>query len=173
MFDKQRDWMNNNSSLVTILSVVMLVGSLTYIVGRKRFRGGGAPGDAWYYDVVTKEYFTDKTTQVAPFKRENGNEAVRAHFFTCGECTEEMGPDGKSGKRFLGYYEKYTEEVKAKLMEKTETFMLYEMAFQGRLYSKDGKKWFAAEKPEGMVITADLQKSCPPKKLRYCPPNSK
>ncbi len=121
-----------------------------------------APGNAWFYDVVSKDYFTDKTTRVAPFIRDNGHTAVRAHFFTCGDCTEQ--------ERFLGYYEKYTDEVKAKLEQKSKNFALYEMAFQGRLYSTDGEHWFPAEKPEGTQITADLQKKCPPKKLRYCPP---
>ena len=169
MFDKARDWMNNNSSIVTVASVVILVGALAFLVSRTRRGGGGQVGDAWYYDTVTKEYFTDKTTKVAPFTRTNGNEAVRAHFFTCGECTDKLKADG--GERFVGYYEKYTPDVKAKLEENTQSFMIYEMAFQGRLYSKDGKKWVAADKPEGIAITSDLQKQCPPKKLRYCPPN--
>ena len=168
MIDKARDWMNNNSSIVTVASVVILIGALAFIVSRGRGGGGGAVGEAWYYDTVSNEYFTDKTTKIAPFNRENGNEAVRAHFFTCGECTEQLKDAG--GERFIGYYEKYTPEVKAKLEENSQSFMIYEMAFQGRLYSKDGKKWVAADKPEGITITSDLQKQCPPKKLRYCPP---
>jgi hypothetical protein len=168
MIDKARDWMNNNSSIVTVASVVILIGALAFIVSRKTGRGGGAVGDAWYYDTVTGEFFTDKTTKIAPFNRSNGNEAVRAHFFTCGECTAKTKDEG--GERFVGYFEKYTPEVRAKLEEHSQSFMIYEMAFQGRLYSKDGKKWVAADKPEGITITSDLQKQCPPKKLRYCPP---
>jgi hypothetical protein len=171
MFDKARDWMNNNSSIVTVVSVVILLGALAFIVTRGRRGGGGGPGEAYYYDTVANEYFTDVTTKVAPFNNNKGNESVRAHFFTCAECTTEIGKDGKSNQRFIGYYEKYTPEVKAKIEEKSDSFMIYEMAFQGRLYSKDGKKWVAADKPEGIQITSDLQKECPPKKLRYCPPS--
>ena len=170
MFDKARDWMNNNSSIVTVASVVILLGALAFIVTRGHHRGGGGPGEAWYYDTKEKTYFKEKTTKVAPFDNDKGNQSVRAHFFTCGECTADIGPDGNSGKRFIGYYEKYTPEVKAKIEEKSDSFMIYEMAFQGRLYSKDGQKWVAADKPEGIQITSDLQKQCPPKKLRYCPP---
>ena len=170
MLDRSREWINQNSASVTVAAVAVLLGSMTVIMNRHRRTGGVEPGEAWYYDTVTKEYFRDKTTKIAPFNRDNGNEAVRAHFFTCGECTEATLEDTPPGERFIGYYEKYTDEVKAKLEEKSESFALYEMAFQGRLYSRDGQEWFAAEKTEGTAITAELQKKCPPKKLRYCPP---
>src|SRR5687767_980738 len=108
MFDKARDWMNANSSTVTVLSVVILLGALAFIVTRGGGGGAGGPGEAWYYDTKAKSYFKDVTTKVAPFNNTAGNEAVRAHFFTCGECTEEVGENGASNKRFIGYYEKYT-----------------------------------------------------------------
>lgn len=169
MFEKARNWMNDNSSIATVGSVIILICALGFIVSRfRRGGGGGEPGDAYYYDTVTKEVFTDKTTKIAPFNRENGNEAVRVHYFTCGECTEQTKEEG--GERFVGYYEKYTPEVRAKLSESSESFMIYEMAFQGRLYSADGKTWVAADKPKGIQITSKLQTKCPPKKLRYCPP---
>ena len=168
MLDTTREWINQNSASVTVAAVAVLLISMSVIVNRHKRGGGGEPGEAWYYDTATEEYIRDKTTRIAPFIRENGNEAVRAHFFTCGECTELTEEQG--GERFIGYYEKYTEEVKAKLEERSESFALYEMAFQGRLYSRDGQTWFPAEQTEGTAITADLQKKCPPKKLRYCPP---
>ena len=168
MIDKARDWMNTHSAPVTVVMVVMLIGSVAFMVSRGRGGGNNQAGEAWYYDTVSGDYFTESTTKIAPFKRENGNEAVRAHFFTCGECTPQTKEEG--GERFIGYYEKYTDEMRAKLQENTQAMMLYDMAFQGRLYSRDGKKWIAAEEPEGTAITADLQQKCPPKKLRYCPP---
>jgi prepilin-type processing-associated H-X9-DG protein len=137
-------------------------GGLGGLCGGSGRQAPASPGEAWYYDTVTSEYFTDLTTKVAPYKNARGNESVRAHFFTCGDCTEEQ--------RFIGYYEKYTDEVKARIEEKQDSFMIYEMAFQGRLYSRDGKKWVPADKPEGIAITSELQRKCPPKKLRYCPP---
>jgi hypothetical protein len=152
---------------VTVIAVVVLIGALAFVVGRK-VRPTAAAGSAWYYDTATGEFFTDKTTRIPPFKRDNGNEAVRAHFFTCGECTPKMNTEG--GQRFIGYYEKYTDEMRDKLQESTQAMMLYDMAFQGRLYSSDGKTWVPAEQPEGTAITADLQQKCPPKSLRYCPP---
>jgi hypothetical protein len=168
MFDKAREWMNNNSPVVTVASVVILICAIAFLVMRTQRRGPGAPGQAWYYDTVSSEYFQDKTTRIAPFKRENGNVAVRAHFFTCGECTVKTKEEG--GERFLGYFEKYTDEMRAKLQENSESFALYDMAFQGRLYSVDGKTWVAAESEKGTKITSDLQQNCPPKSLRYCPP---
>lgn len=164
-----RDWINNNSPTVTVGAVAIMLAALAFIVMRSQRNPPGEPGQAYYYDTVTKEVFSDVTTKVAPFTRENGNIAVRAHYFTCGECTPKTVEEG--GERFIGYYEKYTDEVKAKLDEKGgESFMIYEMAFQGRLYSNDGETWVAADQPEGTAITSALQSKCPPKKLRYCPP---
>jgi prepilin-type processing-associated H-X9-DG protein len=120
------------------------------------------PGNAYFYDVVTKEYFTDSATKIPPIKSPAGNEAVRAHFFTCGQCTDE--------ERFIGYYEKYTSDLKKKLEKDPEQFEVYEEAFDGRLYSADGEHWVKAESPEGFALIEKLQQRCPAKKLRYCPP---
>jgi len=163
-----RDWINQNSAVVTVASVVVLVLSLAIIINQGRGRSTPEPGNAYFYDTVTKEYFTDSATKIPPITSPAGNEAVRAHFFTCGECTEATKDEG--GERFIGYYEKYTPEVKAKLEESPEAFEFYEEAFQGRLYSPDGTRWTQAESPTGFRLIEELQEKCPAKKLRYCPP---
>src|SRR5687768_6396233 len=130
MLDDARNWMNNNSATVTVIAVVILVGAIAFMVGRK-IRPPTSAGQAWYFDTTSGEYFTDVTTKLAPFKRDNGNLAVRAHFFTCGECTTDTGA-ADSSKRFIGYYEKYTDEVRAKLQETTsESFAMYDMNIGG------------------------------------------
>jgi len=48
--------------------------------------------------------FEASARRVLPIQSPDGNEAVQAHFYACGECTEES--------RFLGYYEKFTAEAK-------------------------------------------------------------
>src|ERR1051325_8610337 len=88
MLETSREWINQNSASVTVAAVAVLLISMSVIVNRHRRGGGGEPGEAWYYDTGDRVYFRDKTTRIAPFVRDNGNEAVRAHFFTCGECTE-------------------------------------------------------------------------------------
>jgi len=163
--DSLRDWVNNNSAAVTVGAVVVLIISLGVIISNSGGRSTNiAPGEAWYYDTVTKEYFTGEATHIPPIDH-NGNEAVRAHFFTCGQCTEEA--------RFIGYFEKYTAEAKSKIESNPEAMeMYYEVEFQGRLFSETGEPdtWVEAESPEGRMITQKLHTKCPPKKLRYCPP---
>lgn len=163
-----REWVNQNSAVVTVAAVVVLVLSLAIIINQGRGRSAPKPGNAYFYDVVTKEYFTDSATKIPPITSPAGNEAVRAHFFTCGECTEKTSDEG--GERFVGYYEKYLPDIKAKLEKNPEAFEFYEEAFQGRLYSPDGTKWTQAESPTGFKLIEDLQTKCPAKKLRYCPP---
>jgi hypothetical protein len=118
---------------------------------------------AWYYDLQSREYFLDESTRVAPFKRDNGHDAVRAHFFTCGQCSEE--------ERFLGFYEKYCDEVKEQIERDGRSQPpLHERTFQGRLYSTDGVTWVAAHEAEGLAICRRVQERCPHRKLRYCVP---
>lgn len=164
-----RNWINQNNTVVTVIAVVIMLTAVAYIVTRNR-SGGVTSGVSYYYDTVTKKVFTDQPTKIAPFTSPEGNPAVKAHFFTCADCTEEVGTDGADGKRFIGYYEKYTDEVKAKLEKAGTNFMMIEMTGAGRLYSTDGEKWVAAENAEGLAITQQLQSRCPPKKLRYCSP---
>lgn len=163
-----RDWINQNSAVVTVASVVVLVLSLAIIINQGRGHAAPAPGNAYFYDTVTKEYFIDSATKIPPITSPAGNEAVRAHFFTCGECTDKTKDEG--GERFIGYYEKYTPDVKEKLEKNAQQFEFYEEAFQGRLYSPDGVRWTAAESPTGFKLVEELQQKCPAKQLRYCPP---
>ena len=128
---------------------------------------GPEPANGYYYDTVTKNVFTQKSSLFPPIQSPEGHEAVRVHYFTCGECTDKIEKDG--GQRFVGYYEKYSAEVK-ELIEKTpNSSEFYEMAFKSRLYSADGEKWVAAESPDGFMLTEALQQKCPAGKLRYCP----
>lgn len=166
--DGMREWINNNSAAVTVGAVAILLVSLAVIIRQGGSGPKATPGEAYFYDTTTKELITDKATRIPPITTPEGHEAVRAHYFTCGECTD--------SQRFLGYYEKYSPEVKEKLEKNPQSFELYEMAFQGRLYCapdkdpNDPKSWVGAESPAGFQITEDLQKKCPVRKLRYCPP---
>ena len=67
-------------------------------------------------------------------------------------------------------------DVKAKLEENPQTMQFYEEIFRGRFYCPPGadpsieQSWVPAETPEGFAIAQKLQDRCPPRKLRYCPP---
>jgi hypothetical protein len=175
--DQARDWVNRNSAVVTVASVAVLVVSLAVIIKQNSTPGPPPPGDAYFYDVVTKTYFTDKATKIAPIQSDKGNEAIRAHFFTCNECTDALDTEG--GQRFLGYYEKYALDVKEKIESNPQSMHFYEEVFRGRYYCPPdadptlNESWVAAETPEGFEIAQKLQSRCEARKLRYCPPNSK
>lgn len=161
-------------SLVALAGLAVLGVSFAVIINQNKRPGPPPPGEAYFYDVVTREYFTDKATLIPPIQSPSGNEAIRAHFFTCGECTEALHTDG--GQRFLGYYEKYAPEVKAKIENNPESMHFYEEVFQGRYYCPPGadptneSNWVEAETPDGFAIAQSLSKKCPARKLRYCPP---
>jgi hypothetical protein len=151
--------MNQNSTIVTGVAVAVMIGSLIFIFTGGQSSAPRASADAWFYDTVTKTYFKAPAQQVAPIDHD-GNEAVRAHFFTCGGCGE--------SERFLGYYEKYRPDVHAKLKGSPNPFM--EEAYDGRLMSLDGVKWFAADGTEAATVHETLRTKCPDK-LAYCPPD--
>jgi len=98
-----RDWINDNSSIATIGAAALLVVSLGWLTVPTGSRAVD-PGNAYYDDTETGEVFEASARRVPPIQSPDGNEAVQAHFYACGECTEES--------RFLGYYEKFTAEAK-------------------------------------------------------------
>ena len=155
-----REWMNENSSMATILAVALLVVAIGIVIFQ--FSGGGAPsgpGQAYFYDTQTQEYFTADGMQVPPIQSPQGNEAVKAHFYTCGACTED--------ERFVRYYEKYTPEAKQNLEaarssegqqapqsaeEARRRAMSRGATQRGHLVSKDGEQWVPATSTQGRTI---------------------
>ncbi|MHB1158057.1 MAG: hypothetical protein ACYC26_14620 [Phycisphaerales bacterium] len=124
-------------------------------------------GQAWYYDTKTGEYFKSAADQFPPITSAKGNPAVRAHFFSCGSCDQ-------AKERFVGFYDKYTADAKAKLeaarnakdpQELANMEMYYET---GVLYSIDGQKWYP---PSSVEYQDALQKAlnCPKGgRAKYC-----
>lgn len=175
MVDSFRDWANRNSAVATIAAVAVLVVALVILVSS----GSGGPsasGDAYFYDVETGETFVGDATAIPPIQSPDGNEAVRAHFYTCTECTEEA--------RFLGYYEKYTAEAKKAIEEAQQSssssdpeqsseaeMQAYEASMSGMLYSKDGENWQQSQGPGGAGPQQELQDKCGDgQRLKYCAP---
>ncbi|MBI1367013.1 MAG: hypothetical protein GC162_00015 [Planctomycetes bacterium] len=165
-----REWMHRKAASLTGAAVMIAVAGLALMVALNPSKNNRmddatrpSPGQAWFYDTTTGVYFTELATRVPPIVSPAGNPAVRAHFFTCGSCEDDA-------ERFLGYYEKYTPEVKRRLENAPETFEFYEEAFNGRLYSADAQHWVEAESPDGLKIVERLQEKCPSRSLRYCPP---
>ncbi len=162
-----RAWMNENQNLVAVIAVVIMVLALFFIFyqcqGRTTPTGSG---NAYYYDVATGETFTDEATLIPPITSPAGNEAVRAHYYTCGDCGED--------ERFVGYFEKYTPEAKQRIesAQQNEEFSeyYYEMEGQGLLISLDAQQWYPIYSPQGEQLMSD-KLNCPSgQRLKYCHP---
>ncbi len=103
-----RDWINSNPTAVAGGAIVILVAAVVWIVTQGMGGPGGATAEvqqAWYLDLGTGELFKDSADKLAPIESPNGNQAVRAILFSCGNC------DNKN-KRFVGYYEKVPPDIK-------------------------------------------------------------
>jgi prepilin-type processing-associated H-X9-DG protein len=125
------------------------------------------PAQAYFYDTVTTKVFTANADQIAPITSPAGNPAVRVHFYSFGNCEKES--------RFVGYYEKYTPEAKAKLDQamKTQgdgTFEELMELGQQALISLDGKKWYPMDSAEAMQQLAARLTSQAGRRPRYCAP---
>lgn len=170
-----REWVNQNAAAVTVGAVILLIVALVIIIqqGSGRDVGGGASREAWFYDVKSGEYFTASAQEMAPITNPaTGNTAVRAHFYACGECTEE--------DRFVGYYEKLTDRLKAKYEQSREDMiMLYEQMAQGRLLCPPDKdpanpdNWVQVSSEKGFKIQQQPQNMCDsPSELVACMPEN-
>ncbi|MFA7236286.1 MAG: hypothetical protein WC058_05425 [Phycisphaeraceae bacterium] len=129
--------------------------------------GSAGSGQAWYYDTKTGEYFKSAADQFSPITSAKGNPAVRAHFFSCGSCDSEKD-------RFAGFYDKYTDEAKAKFeaarnAKDPQQLANVEMYSEiGVLYSIDGQNWYP---PSSEEYQEALQKklNCPNGgRAKYC-----
>lgn len=162
-----REWMQGNQTIVAGAAGVLLLICLIAIIMQIAPTGSSVktPNSAYFYDVVTGKVFQAPFDAVPPITSPDGNEAVRAHFYSCGDCNE--------SDRFVGYYEKYTPQAK-EVVEKARTSadpnqaMPYEPMGDGLLISFDAKTWFAMYSPKAEQGMGE-RLNCPGgQRLRYC-----
>jgi len=194
---KVRDWVNNNSALVTILSVVLLMLAL-YAIWKINFAREEyyIPKNLWFYDLGTNKRFpapreeippidAPSRTQIGPNKVPAG---VRVYVFTCGEC--------KDDEMFEAYLETYTPDAKALRIEQDKKAMqmmntppdgtvpgvpdpmMMDPAIMmdieaGHLVARvsDPTTWFSFQSEDGQKAIQDAYSKCPKGKYpRDCPP---
>lgn len=120
---KVRDWMNNNSALVTIAAVVLLVISLGVIIMQTKGPGSVGPIKLYFYDLNTGKLFVAMSDQVPPIDAPSGPYGerglpggVRAHIYSCGSCGNYDGLTAEQVNQtgaYIAYLEMYTPEGKA------------------------------------------------------------
>lgn len=177
---KLRDWMNNNSAVVTIGAVVILILSLGYIVFSSRGRSSGPRViDVYFYDLNAQKLFTAKSDAIPPIETESGPATggapagVRAYVFACNDC-------GNENDRFIGWLEMYTPEAKALLSQPAaETpeqaaereMRMYEVWENGQLIrAVEGGQWVRANSQEAINITSQIESKCPGGAPKPCLP---
>ena len=177
---KIRTWMNNNSAIVTILAVVVLIMSLGIIVISQQ-RPSFEPVPVYFYDLNTGQLFPGMSSDVPPIPAPSGGlvlnnqvterpAGVKAYVYSCTDCEDESS-------QFIGWLEMYTPDVKAQLEnpqdfappadpESMEAEMAAMEAFdRGHLIGEPADnvsniKWVPATSEEGFLLTQRVQESC-------------
>jgi len=164
-----RDFLNNNSALVTILAVVLLIVALGFIVMQL---GGGSNRvrtiPVYYYDLDTGEIFERQSDVNPPVETAGGEmRGVRAFMFACNDCSDESD-------RFIGYLEMFTPEAKELLDMPTgqrPDDVPYDFYENGRLVRlPDGTQWYPANSPQGFEIMNQVRDACPGGDPKPCYP---
>lgn len=141
-----REWMNNNSAIMTLGAVVLLVVALVVMINT--ISGGGGAGTVnalYFYDLQSGELFEAPVESKAPIDAPSGaNNGVRARVFACGECT--------SSDRTPAYLEKYTDQAKAAIQAGNADATANPNAMLIR--AVDGDQWVPSASQAGSEIVS-------------------
>jgi hypothetical protein len=101
-----RETLNQKRGLTTTIATILTVGAIGFLVMQIGSASGGDSSDVqgYFSSDDGKTFFADSADKLPPFDH-NGQQAVRAHVFTC--------DDGKT--LFVGYLSRYTADALAKL----------------------------------------------------------
>ena len=134
-----REWLNNNSQMTMGLAVVVLLAALVVVAMQFRSAGPRTALDVYFWDMQANQAFVHPGNAIPPVEAPSGGEGVRAHLYTCGECT----PD-----EWFGYLEKYTDRAKQH-HEQTGDIPAED---EQRVRALDGERWMAYYSREGQRI---------------------
>lgn len=121
-----RETLNGNSTVKTGVSAVMVIGLIGLVIWQIRSSGTELLNKAFYTDDDGKTWFVDRADLVAPFEHQ-GKTAVRCYVYKC----------EKSGKQFVGYMEKFTDDLKVKYEQARAKGQGIDLS-DGRVYKKPG-----------------------------------
>lgn len=159
---KLREWLNNNSAIVTVAAVLVLLMALGIIIWTQ---GSGnrlsTNYEVYYMDLGTNELFAGKITEIPPIDAPSGpNQGVRAHVYGCGDCSE--------ANRFVAYLERYTEKAKQMRLnpppvdpnQPPPEMYMDDMAGM-EVRAPKGTQWVSMMTDQGMRITEVAPNRCP------------
>ncbi|MDP6152609.1 MAG: hypothetical protein QF785_04470 [Phycisphaeraceae bacterium] len=195
--NRLRDWINQNSSVVTVSSIAILIICLGILF--KQFVSPHGPRgpritSVWYYDLNTKTIFASGSTATPPIVTDSGplsedmaEAGVRAYIFSCGECPDDLtgkaAEELESDDAFIGWLEKYSPEAKAEMEKplKDRDKAVPPVAFEFLMIWEEGhyiqevgdEQWYLAMSAEGIETMHSLREACTHGKYpkRCYPPN--
>jgi len=178
-----RDYMNNNSSVVTILAVVVLVIALGIIVMTSKGPGRNSYiVDIYFYDLNTGKLFIEKSDQRPPITTASGptptgkKAGVLAYVSTCGECRNYAGmgvEELKAAGAFISRLEMFTEEALAAMDAAAagqSAAMDYDLMNAVLIKRVEDTAWVPIESSQGMRIMSAEAGRCPGGREKTCLP---
>lgn len=143
-----REWLNNNSTMVTGVTVVVLVVALGFVYLQQRGPSYTGPSEVYYWDLEREEPFSHAVGAVPPIEAPSGGQGVRAHIFTCGECNP---------AEWFGYLETHTEQAKRFYEEEGILPMEEDVTLVRAL---EGGNWVSMD--QDVQITRSVSEPCDP-----------
>lgn len=173
-----RDFLNNNSALVTIIAVVILVVSLGVIIMNTRGPGAVQTVDLYFYDLNTGQLFVAASDQIPPIDVPGGQPiqtaqgpkpaGVRAHVFACGTCPDVTGMNAdqvKAAGAQIAYIEMFTEQGKAAMTAPPNAQgpgpMMVDPMEQTLVAKAEDRKWLPMYSEQGYRLTEGAIQPCP------------
>jgi len=174
-----RQWVNDNSAIVMILAVLLLLVALFFIFSMKDASFNAQNRKQWLYNTDTKTLYKDSMTLVPPVKTEDGT-AVMALVYACGDCDDDphqiahLRKLTDEGKRLQEEENKRMEELAklpsgAKLPVRPPGSMGHLRAWL--VSREDPIKWYSTESREGAEIISNVGTACGDIKIKYCRAN--
>lgn len=142
-----RDWMNNNPATALAAVVALLIVSLAVLVTQLGGTGGG-PTPVYFWDLDAGEPFEAPADAMPPVDAPSGGVGVRAHLYTCGECTAE---------EWFGYLETHSDRARRMYAETGDLPGAPDDLLVRRL---DGDEWVALESRAGDAVLDVVYERC-------------
>ena len=150
--------------VVAIVAVIIIIVAIIFM-----FRGGGTDRsstipEANWYDTGTNELYGVASTGIdfPPIPAPSGKDGVIAHVFSCTACTDK-------GSRFIGYLEKYSDEDKAALADRSGPPGARHAIMNNSLVrGEEDTEWVSKLSPEGQGLVTAADAQCAPQKASAC-----
>lgn len=117
-----REWMNNNSSVALVVTIVAVTAALVVIWQTLGSSEAGAQA-VYHYDLDAGAVFVAPATTIPPTETPaGGTNGVRIGILGCGECPQDdftgmSIEEIEEAGAFVAYFERYTDEAKTVLDE--------------------------------------------------------